>query len=183
LADPGPTILPGFEPELIELATKHLKNNGIELFTGVGVSECNENGVILKDGTVINAGTVVWAAGVRGNSVIDHSGFEAMRGRVKVDSYLKAPGFDNIFIIGDCALFFNEETERPYPPTAQIAMQMGAYLGKILVSILHKNNEIKPFKPSIKGTVASLGKKYAVGVVFGVKIKGWTAVMMKKLLI
>ena len=33
----------------------------------------------------IKAGTVVWAAGVRGNSIIEKSGFEAMRGRVKVE--------------------------------------------------------------------------------------------------
>lgn len=182
LVDPGENILTGFDPELVKLATTYLKNNGVELLNGTGVSECNQTGVKLKNGTTINANTVVWAAGVRGNSVVDHSGIECMRGRVKVDSYLRAPGFENVFVIGDCSLFINEETDRPYPPTAQISMQMGANLAHNLVSILHKNDSLKPFKPSIKGTVASLGKKYAVGVVFGKKIKGFTAVTMKKII-
>ncbi len=48
-----------------------------------------------------------------------------MRGRVKVDPYLRAPGYEDIFIIGDCALIINEEINRPFPPTAQISMQQG----------------------------------------------------------
>lgn len=182
LVDPGENILTGFDPELVKLATAYLENNGVELFNGTGVAECNQYGVKLKNDTIINANTVVWAAGVRGNSVVDNSGIESMRGRVKVDPYLRAPGFENVFVIGDCSLFINKETDRPYPPTAQISMQMGANLAHNLVSILHKNDSLRPFVPSIKGTVASLGKKYAVGVVLGKKIKGFTAVTMKKII-
>jgi len=182
LVEHHPTILPGFAPELIELATNYLEKKGVEFRLGVGISDCTKDSVTLADGTVINTGTVVWAAGVRGNSVIDESGFEATRGRVIVDEYLRAPGFQDVFIIGDCSVFINEETDRPYPPTAQISMQMGARLARNLVSIIRKNGKEKPFKPSIKGTVASIGRKYAVGVVFGKKLQGTPAVIMKKVI-
>lgn len=36
---------------------------------------------------------------------------------------LRPEGYDDVFIVGDCALVMNEEAERPYPPTAQIAIQ------------------------------------------------------------
>lgn len=60
------------------------------------------------------------AGGVRGNRLIEAAGFETVRGRVKVNNYLHAPGHDNVFVIGDSSLIFNDEG-RPYPPTAQMA--------------------------------------------------------------
>ena len=56
-----------------------------------------------------------------------------MRARVKVDKDMRAPGFPDVFIVGDCALMINEEINRPYPPTAQIAMQQAVTLQKILL--------------------------------------------------
>lgn len=182
LVDPNPAILPGFDPDLVDSAQKFLKSKGVELHNNTGVTECKENGVILSDGQTIESKTVVWAAGVRGNSVLDKSGFETGRGRITVDKHLKAPGYDNVFIVGDCAVFINKETNRPYPPTAQIAMQMGKTIAENIVLTIHNSNDLKEFNPSIKGTVASLGRKYAVGLVFGKKIKGFTAVTMKKVI-
>ncbi|MGF7535133.1 NAD(P)/FAD-dependent oxidoreductase [Bacillus mexicanus] len=182
LIDPNPTVLPGFDPVLVDSAQNYLSSKGVELHNNTGVTECKENGVVLSNGQTIESRTVIWAAGVRGNSVLDNSGFETGRGRITVDKHLKAPGYENVFIIGDCAVFINEDTNRPYPPTAQIAMQMGKTLAENIVSYIRKSNEEKEFKPSIKGTVASLGRKYAVGLVFGKKIKGFTAVTMKKVI-
>ena len=82
----------------------------------------------------LNPTQSVWTGGVRGNAIIDQAGFEAMRGRVKVDEFLHAPGFNNVFVVGDGALIINEEINRPYPPTAQIAIQQGNNLGENIVA-------------------------------------------------
>ena len=42
---------------------------------------------------------------------------------------LTVPGMEDIYIVGDCAAFIETGQERPYPTTAQIANQMGAYVG------------------------------------------------------
>jgi NADH dehydrogenase len=110
---------------------------------------------------------------------VEKSGFETMRGRVKVDEYLRAPGYNDVFIIGDASLIINEETGRPYPPTAQIAIQQGYNCAENLTSIV-RNAPLKPFKPEIKGTVASLGKGEAIGIVGQKKLIGSTAALMKK---
>ncbi|PMU51433.1 FAD-dependent oxidoreductase, partial [Pseudomonas sp. GP01-A3] len=73
----------------------------------------------------IKSATVVWAAGVRGNALVEQAGFEAMRGRVKVTKDMRVPGYDDVFIVGDSALLIDEVNNRPYPPTAQIAIQQG----------------------------------------------------------
>lgn len=176
----APTALPGFDPELVEYAMQVLTNKGVTFKIATAIKECTPDGVVLADGEVIKAATVVWTGGIRGNRLVEQAGFEAMRGRVKVDPYLRAPGYDNVFIIGDCSLIFNEQG-RPYPPTAQIAMQQGIACAHNLVALI-RNQPLKEFKPSIKGTVASLGKGEAIGIVGTRKLKGGTAALMKKII-
>jgi len=181
----APTALPGFDPELVEYAVNLLERKGVEFKIGTAIKECTPEGIIVAKGDEveeIKAGTVVWAAGVRGSHVIDESGFEAMRGRVKVDPFLRAPGYENVFIVGDCSLIINEETNRPYPPTAQIAMQQGEVCAKNLAVLIRQQGELQAFKPDLKGTVCSLGEDDAIGVVFGKKIWGSKASFMKKMI-
>jgi NADH dehydrogenase len=106
-----------------------------------------------------------------------------MRGRVKVRPDLRVPGHDDIFVVGDCSLIINEETNRPYPPTAQIAMQQGIVCAKNITALVReKEEELVEFKPDIKGTVCSLGEDDAIGVAFGKKMVGTTASIMKKII-
>lgn len=174
----APTALPGFDKELVEYAMDVLKNKGIILRIGVPIKECFAGGVLIGDGERIEASTVVWTGGIRGNKLIENAGFEVTRGRVKVDEYLRAPGYDHIYIIGDSSLVLNKDG-RPYPPTAQIAMQQGVNCAKnIALSIRGKH--LSKFTFSHKGTVASLGKGEAIAIVNGKKWKGWKAAQLKK---
>jgi NADH dehydrogenase len=181
----APMVLPGFDPELVSYAVGQLEAKGIEFSIGTPVVEATPEGVKIKKGEdefeFIKAGTVVWAAGVRGSRLIEESGIENMRARVKVDKDLRAPGFHDVFIVGDCALMINEETNRPYPPTAQIAMQQGETTAKNLNELI-KGGETVEFIPDLKGTVCSLGDDDAIGVVFGKKVTGKRASFMKKMI-
>lgn len=180
----APSVLPGFEPELVDYAVNYLEGKGVEFKIGTAVKECTPDGIIVgKDDQTeeIKAGTVVWAAGVRGNPIIEESGFENMRGRVKVKPDLRVEGHDDIFVIGDCSLIINEETERPYPPTAQISMQQGETCANNLAALIH-GKETETFSFDNKGSVASLGEHDAIGVAFGKKMTGTTASMMKKII-
>ena len=127
----------------------------------------------------IKAGTVVWAAGVRGNRLIEETGIENMRARVKVDKDLRAPGYSDVFIVGDCALMINEEINRPYPPTAQIAMQQGDICANNIIALI-KGQPTEEFTPDIKGSICSLGSDDGIGVAFGKKLTGKKAALMKK---
>jgi NADH dehydrogenase len=181
----APMVLPGFDPELVNYAVSHLEKKGVQFMIGTAIKEATPEGIIVGKGEdeveEIKAGTVVWAAGVRGNSIIENSGIEAMRGRVKVQPDLRAPGHDNLFIIGDCSLIINEEINRPYPPTAQIAMQQGEVCARNLTALIRNKTELETFTPDIKGTVCSLGEDDAIGVAFGKKMVGSKASFMKKM--
>lgn len=181
----APTVLPGFDPELVKYAVSFLEARGVEFKIGTAIKECTPDGILVGKGEneveEIKAGTVIWAAGVRGNSVIESSGIESMRARVKVEPDLRAPGFEDVFIIGDCALIINE-INRPYPPTAQIAMQQGITVAKNLTKLIRGQNDLEKFVPDIKGTVCSLGDHNAIGVVYGKKLVGTPASFMKKVI-
>lgn len=176
----APTALPGFDPELVEYAMDVLKKKGVTFKIGTAIKECTPDGVIVGEGEEIKSQTVIWTGGIRGNRLIEEAGFETMRGRVKVDEYLRAPGHDNIYIVGDNSLMFNPEG-RPYPPTAQIAMQQGVICAHNLVASI-RNQALKQFEFKNKGTVASLGKNEAIGIAFGKKYKGYFAAWLKKLI-
>ncbi len=180
----APMVLPGFDDELVTYAVNQLESKGIEFSIGTPVVEATEEGVKIKTGEdefeFIKAGTVVWAAGVRGNRLIEETGIESNRARVRVDKDLRAPGHDDVFIVGDCAFMINEAIDRPYPPTAQIAMQQGDQCADNIVALL-KGERTTDFVPDLKGSVCSLGSDDAIGDVMGRKLTGKKASFMKKM--
>ncbi|CAM4153630.1 NAD(P)/FAD-dependent oxidoreductase [Lederbergia lenta] len=181
----APSALPGFDPELVKYAMANLEKKGIEFMIGTAIKEATPEGIIVAKGETeteeIKAATVVWAAGVRGNPIIEASEIENMRGRVKVEADLRAPGFTDLFVIGDCSLVINEAINRPYPPTAQIAMQQGELVAANITKLVKGDTNLNTFAFDNKGTVCSLGDDDAIGVVFGKKVTGTKASFMKKM--
>lgn len=177
----APKALPPDLPsDLVEYGMEVLRRKGIIFKLSTLIKECTPEGVVLSDGEFIQAATVIWTGGVRGNRLLERAGFETMRGRVKVDEYLRSPKYTDVFIVGDCSLVFSPEG-KPYPPSAQIAVQQGFHVARNLAAMI-RNHSIKPFVFDYKGTIASLGKGEAVGVVNGKNIKGRYATLMKKII-
>lgn len=182
----APTIMPGFDEELIDYAKNSLESRGVEFMTGTKILECKDGSFVVEGdegNEEIKAGTIVWTGGVQGSSILGESGFETNRGvKVQVNDDLRVPGYDNIFVLGDCAMVINKETDRPYPPTAQIAMQEADTCAINIAALLH-GQPLEDFVFEDKGTVASLGGGRAMGTVFsGHKLFGTQAAAMKKVI-
>ncbi len=177
----SPTVLPGFDEELVEYAMNLLERKGVEFRTNTMIKEVMEDGVVLGEDEVVKSATVVWTGGVQGNSIVADSGFETNRGRVPVRKDQRTPDYDDVFVVGDCALIINEEINRPFPPTAQIAIQAAGAVSKNVLNLV-RGKETEGFVPDIKGTVASLGKGEAIGKVGNKKLYGTTASAMKKVI-
>lgn len=176
----APTILPGFDEDLVNYAMQSLESRGVEFRVDTPIKECKEDAFIVgEDQEEIKAGTIVWTGGVTGNPVLSNSGFELTKGKVTVESDLRAPGEENIFIIGDCAWVMNESEGRPYPPTAQAATQHGEVCAKNIKALMH-HEPLENFTFTDRGTVASLGSSDAMGTAFDRKFYGKPAVVLKK---
>ncbi|GAE94000.1 NADH dehydrogenase [Gracilibacillus boraciitolerans JCM 21714] len=180
------TIMPGFDPELIEYAMNSLEARGVEFKLGAFLKEVRADGITFEQNGEkqdISALTTIWSAGVRANHLVEESSLEDNRGKVEVTPpELRAPSHDNVFVVGDCALIWNKEIDRPYPPTAQIAMQEAEICAHNLVALV-KGGDLEHFEFINRGTVCSLGDDDGMGSIFGgKKIYGWTASFMKKVI-
>lgn len=177
------TVLSGFDEQLVEYAMNSLESRGVEFINGAKLKECNKDNIVYeKDGKSVELPTMttIWAAGVRANSVVEKSGFETNGGKVEVRNDLRTPDFDDVFIIGDCALIKNEETGRAFPPTAQIAIQQAETVANNVKARI-RQAEMDSFVPNLQGTITSLGNNDAIAEVFGHKLFGWKAACMKKM--
>ncbi|WP_058307228.1 NAD(P)/FAD-dependent oxidoreductase [Gracilibacillus massiliensis] len=177
------TILPGFDDELLAYAKESLEARGIEFKLGTMIKEVKSDAVVVgEEQEEIKAGTIVWTGGVQANRLVGEAGFELTKGKVNVDATLRAPGHDEVFILGDCAWVMNNETGKPYPPTAQIAIQEADVCAHNVKTMIY-GGTLKEFQFDDKGTVASLGGSDAMGTVFdGNKIYGMQAKVMKNVI-
>lgn len=182
----SPTVLPGFDSQLVEYAMNSLESRGVEFITGAMLKECKPESIVYEKNGILEeipAFTTVWAAGVRANSIVEASGFKTNRGKIEVRPDMRAPEYDDVFVVGDCALIMNENTGMSYPPTAQIAIQESSVVAHNVKALLDGHDRLDSFEPNILGTVASLGHTDAIGVVLGnYKLYGWKATVMKKII-
>ncbi|MEK4852793.1 NAD(P)/FAD-dependent oxidoreductase [Paenibacillus sp. FSL H7-0756] len=180
LVEAGPKILPVLPDHLIERATASLEKRGVQFLTGLPVTKVVDNTIDLKDGQQIVANTFVWTGGVQGNPLVGESGLEVNRGRATVNEFLQSTSHPNVFVAGDSAVVFAPDG-RPYPPTAQIAWQMGELIGYNLFAYLNDKPQ-EAFSPVNSGTLASLGRKDGVAIVGGnsTPLKGLPATLMKE---
>jgi NADH:ubiquinone reductase (H+-translocating) len=136
------------------------------------VTKCDSRGVDL-DGGRINAGTVIWAAGVTASPAARWLSVEGDRaGRVYIEPDLSLPGHPEIFVIGDTAAIA-DQNGKPVPGIAPAAKQMGKYVGKLITARIAGRRTPKPFRYVHLGDLATIGRRAAV-VKFGrLELKGF----------
>lgn len=174
-------VLPPFPPELSARAQADLEKMGVEVLTQTMVTDIAGHQITVKRGdelTALNAGTVLWAAGVRdpgmGGILAASTGAERDRsGRVMVSDDLSLPTHPNIFVVGDLA-HFAHQGDRPLPGVAPVAMQEGKYVAKLIQKQL-KDDTLPPFKYKDSGSLAVIGRNAAVVNLPWAKLTGFPA--------
>ena len=157
-------VLPPYPESLSASARTQLEELGVEVKTDCLVSDIDEGGVILSTGERIEAGTVLWAAGVQASRLGSMLGEVDRAGRVTVEPDLSVPGHPEVFVVGDLAAVDG------VPGVAPAAMQMGRHAGGVIA-----RGERRPFRYSDKGSLATIGRARAVANIKGVKFGGFLA--------
>lgn len=109
---------------------KAIRDCGVEMMVGVGVTEVDETGVTLSNGERIESSTVIWTAGMRATPLTAQ--IPAPRdnlGRLVVDPDLRVPGVSNVFATGDTAKVAADDLGNVAPMTCQFAIRLGAFAG------------------------------------------------------
>ncbi|MCW3094752.1 MAG: NAD(P)/FAD-dependent oxidoreductase [Chthonomonadaceae bacterium] len=173
LVDAGPRILATFPEELARKAQLELERKGVEVHSNAKVEMVDEEGVIVN-GERIYAKNVIWAAGVKASPAAKWLGVEADRGgRVKVNPDLSVPGLPEVFVIGDTA--HAENDGKPLPGVAQVAIQSGGYVTRVIKARIAGRQEPGPFSYFDKGNLATVGRSFAILDSAGIRLSGFIA--------
>ncbi len=91
------------EGEAVRIATRRLQIDGIEVKTGVGTKSATSTAVELTDGSLIPTRTIVATIGNGPNPLVEVLGLDMHWGRIKTDRFMRVPGHDGLWAIGDAA--------------------------------------------------------------------------------
>ena len=174
LIEAGPRLLTAYDPILSDKARRQLERLGVEVHTGVAVTDIDAGGVKLGEHW-LPARTVLWAAGVAASPVGRLLGAALDRaGRVQVLPDLSLPGHPEVFAIGDLAGIAQSDG-KPVPGVAPAAKQMGRYVGTVIRSRLRGSDEKRPFSYRDDGSLATIGRLAAVAQFGKLKLSGFPA--------
>ena len=170
IIEAGPRLLPTFAPSLAQKTKEDLEKLGVTVLTHTAIKEVKSDSLLTGEGLVIPAKLTVWAAGVKGVSVIEKLGLPINRGRLVVDQTLQVNGFKNIWAIGDVA-GVQDNSGNLLPMVAPVAMQQARFLAK-QINLSKSTNELANFKYRDKGAMATIGRHKAIVEVKGIKLSG-----------
>ena len=160
LIEAGPRILPAFREDLAAYAARALERRGVEMLTGVPVTDCTAEGIMLGD-KPIPARTIIWAAGVQASPASQWLDADADRaGRVRVTDTLTLPDDPAIFVLGDTANV--ESGGKQVPGIAPAAKQQGKYAARLFRSRLDGKAAPAPFHYRHMGDLATIGQNAAI---------------------
>jgi len=181
LLDGSPRVLPSYPPDLSAKAEKALLLLGVRSRNNVKVTDIDDHAVTLQgpNGTEkIATRTVIWAAGVRaspfGEVLAKRAGAKLDKtGHVAVSQDCSLPGHPEIFVIGDLAGF--NESGKQLPGVAQVALQQGEYVAKLIRKRLSNRPAPPPFRYFDKGQLAVIGRAAAVAQIGKLHMSGLLA--------
>ncbi|MCB0507070.1 MAG: NAD(P)/FAD-dependent oxidoreductase [Chitinophagales bacterium] len=168
-------ILGTMHPENSAKALKYLKNFGVNVWLNTMVTDYNGDELTAQDGMKIKSNTLIWTAGVKGNTVEGFAPDCIVGGnRFLVNEHCQIKGFDNIFAIGDVAAMVTEESPKGHPMVAPVAIQQGEMVAKNILALIDKK-EPQKFRYFDKGSMATVGRNKAVMESNGIKMGGFIA--------
>jgi NADH dehydrogenase len=173
LLEGGQRVLPSFAESLAKKAAARLAKLGVKVVTGAMVEHIDERGVTVG-GKRIESGTVLWTAGVSPSPLVKMLGVATDRaGRASVGPDLNLPDSRRVFVVGDAAALMQDG--KPLPGVAQVAIQQGRYVGRLIAQEIRGGAPPRPFRYFDKGNIAVVGKNFAVLESGRIRLAGFTA--------
>jgi NADH:ubiquinone reductase (H+-translocating) len=182
LLDAAPSVLPSFAPKLQRYTQRRMEKMGVDVRLNTAATEMDRQSITVTGPNgveTIVARTKIWAAGVQASPLAallaKATGTATDRaGRVEVDPDCSLPGAEGVYAIGDMV-----NTVDRLPGVAQVAMQQGTYVGRLIARRVQGDSTTPaPFRYVDKGSMATIGARQAVADVRGIKITGWAGYLL-----
>ncbi|MGV8946948.1 MAG: NAD(P)/FAD-dependent oxidoreductase [Lutibacter sp.] len=154
---------------------KYLESMDVTLITETFVTSYDGEILKLNNGNTMNTKTVIWTAGVTGNTI---QGLPkeclTFGNRLKVDRANKIVGSKNIFAIGDIAYMETPKYPKGHPQLANVAVNQGKNLAKNFKRMMVER-ELLDYEYKDLGSMATIGRNKAVVDFPFIKFKGYFA--------
>jgi len=174
LVQSGDRVLPVFPEALSASAQAALERLGVEVRLKGKVGHVDDRGVAVNNQR-IEAGTILWAAGVVASPAAKWIGAERDRaGRIRVLPDLSVAGLPDVFALGDTALA-TDAHGNAVPGLAPAAKQGGAHVGRAIHARVTGGSAPGPFHYRHRGSLATIGRKAAIADFGGLRLTGMLA--------
>jgi len=172
LFDRGKHILSSLPERISHYVEKWFIEHGVHIINEANITRVEEN-VVFNHDEPIDSDAIVWTAGIKPNTIVEDLNVEKdPSGRVSLTEHHQALGYDNVFVVGDCASL-------PYPPSAQLSELQADQIAAVLSKKWQDQSlpELSPIK--LKGTFGSLGKKHGFGMMANTPLTGRVPRLLK----
>lgn len=166
LIDRNEQLGSSFSPEGQQYISKVFAAKNIEVITSAEIKAIAPTRIVLSNGRTIPTRTVIWTIGMMASSLTQFfAGEKDQLNRLKVDNYLKLPGYHNVIVSGDVA---NVQVDNGHTAlmAAQYAQIMGRWSGHNAINDLFSIPP-KEYIHNDYFTVLDLGEGHALHT------KGW----------
>ena len=176
-----PTILNMLDRNQAAKAENYMAKHKVEIKKNAPIVEVTPNKIVLKTGEEIPTQTLIWTCGIQGNSDSCAYGLCLGRaGRILTNEFMQSTDKQNVYIVGDIA-YYEEEKGKGTPQIVEAALQTGNTVANNIVADMESREKVK-FKSNYHGFMVSVGGRYCVANLSGMKLSGFFAMVMKHLM-
>lgn len=160
--------VPNLPEKLSNKVTHYLQKQRVRLLMNTSVVGVGENFIKLKhddEVTLHTAGTVIWTAGIQSAEITSLAAKEIPnegRGRIIVDSYLRSPMHENVYVVGDNVMYTAPGEKTPVPQMVENAEQSAETAAKNIATLITQKGELEEYRPEFHGMIISVGRHYGV---------------------
>lgn len=172
-------LCPMFNQKQAFKIRKRLNKLGVEVLLNSPITEATKGSFTVKGKDVVRTNTLIWTAGVVCNEFVSQTGITVARQkRAQANEFLQSVDHSNVFLIGDNAYLENDG--KAILQVVETAVQTADVAVENLVHHI-KGEELHAFKPNYHGFMVSVGGRYAVADVMGMKLSWLFAMALKHL--
>lgn len=158
-------ILPMLSDNLIAKSERRLRKLGVEILTSSRITKVDKDAVVINGDKTIEAKTIIWTAGIEGNTIVEKSSLEKKSNiRIVTNDKLQAIGRENVFVVGDNIYYIPEGQDKPVPQMVENAEHSSKTVADNIVKSI-KGEQMDSYKPSFHGVMVCIGGRYGVAQV------------------
>ena len=165
-------LVPAVDPKVSDKILARLRELGVNIFLNRQLVSEEVTEIYLRDMNM-KTNTLIWTAGTKLNSLFEKiEGLSfSPRKRVLVDEYMRAVGFDYVFVAGDAA-------STAFSGLAQTAIYDGSFVADAIRRVVMKK-DLKQYKPKPTAFSIPVGEDWGVFVWKGIQLYGRTGYLLR----